>query len=129
MTTLKGLLMHYLEVKESMRAPKTSTPQPESLRQDVVTFNPRKARDIIEYKWAFVCDVELYLRRIDWHDKLLIEGRVIAEKSWGKLIKEMNLDGRVVPKRYKHKRSLSEMFGKVIRPNAEHYFRERGYLR
>ena len=116
-----------------MRAPKTSMPQPESLRQDIVVSNPQKARDSMEYQNAFVCDVELYLKRIIWHDRLLIKGRVTApgieQKSWRVLIIEMNEDGRPFPKRYKHKASLSEFFGEVIKPNAENYFRERGYLR
>jgi hypothetical protein len=76
MTTLRGLFMRYYEVRESLGAPKTSMPQPESLKREVFVSNPQQARDSIEYQWAFLCDVELYLDRIDWHDKVIIEGRV-----------------------------------------------------
>jgi hypothetical protein len=132
-TTLRGLFLRYFEVRESMRAPKTSMPQPESLRQDVTVSNPQAARSNMECQKALVCDVELYLERIEWHDRLLIKGRIVApgidQKSWRVLIKEMNEDGRPFPKRYKHKASLSEFFGEVIKPNAEAYFRDRGYIR
>jgi hypothetical protein len=125
--------MRYFEVRESMRAPKTSMPQPEALRMDISVSNPQRARSNMESQKAFVCDVDLYLNRIDWYDKLLIEGRITAQdhsqKSWRVLIKEMDRDGRPVPKSYKTPRNLSYMFGKVVKPNAEAYFRDRGYLR
>ena len=133
MTTLRGLFLRYFEVRESMRAPKTSMPQPEALRMDVTVSNPYKARSSMESHKAFICDVELYLNRIAWHDSLLIKGRVTApgidQKSWRVLIKEMNDDGRPFPKFYTNKGSLSKFFGEVVKPNAENYFRERGYLR
>jgi hypothetical protein len=133
MTTLRGLFMRYYEVRESMRAPKTSMPQPEALKLDVTVFTPQRARSNMECQKAFVCDVELYLARIAWHDSLLIEGRVTAhdedQKSWRTLIREMDKDGRPFPKRYKNKGNLSKFFGEVIKPNAEAYFRDRGYLR
>jgi hypothetical protein len=139
MTTLRGLFMRYYEVRESMRAPKTSMPTPEALKMDFAgeqsnTVKCKKqSRDKIELDWAFVCDVENYLARIAWHDSLLIKGRVTAhdedQKSWRILIKEMDKDGRPFPKRYKNKGNLSKFFGEVIKPNAEAYFRDRGYLR
>jgi hypothetical protein len=133
MTSLRGLFLRYFEVRESMRAPKTSMPQPEALRQDITVSNPQRARSNMESQKAFVCDVELYLERIEWYDSMLIRGRIAADianqKSWRVLIKEMNEDGRPFPKRYKDKRGLSELFGKVVKPNAEAYFRDRGYIR
>lgn len=138
MTTLRGLLSHYYEVRESMRAPKSSTPDPERLRLESITFdgnngNPKGVSYRKEMNYALVCDVELYLKRIDWFDKLLIEGRITAhegdQKSWRSLIKIMNADGRPIPRAYKHPFELSKMFGQVIKPNAEAYFRDRGYIR
>jgi hypothetical protein len=120
MTTLRGLFMRYYEVRESLGAPKTSMPQPESLKREVFVSNPQQARDSIEYQWAFLCDVELYLDRIDWFDRVVIEGKIPAFE---------NEDGRPFPKRYKNPGNLSKFFGEVIKPNAEAYFRDRGYLR
>jgi hypothetical protein len=127
------MFAYYHEVRAALCSPRTNMPQPEALRQEIFVSNPKKARSVLECKKAFVGDVEIYLRRIEWWERIAIEGRMVApgedQVSWNKLAKRIGKEGRPLPRALKNMGNLFREYRDIIRPNAEAYFRDRGYLR
>lgn len=132
-STLGGLFSHYHEVRAGLSSVRTGTPTPEAIRQEVFSSEPVKSRDAVEYRYALVGDVKLYLRRLEWYDAYILLCRMVKPheepvvyRDIPKLLKQA---GHPYPRAFNHHNHVYERFRKVIRPLAEDHFRERGYLR
>jgi hypothetical protein len=108
-------------------------PDAESLRLEVFTGEAVKARDAIEYRNAFVVDVQIYLRSLEWWEAYIILGRMVKpgedQVTWRKLVAKLKDIGQPYPKKLKHHSNLFVQYRDIIKPNAEAYFRDRGYIR
>jgi hypothetical protein len=134
--TLGGIFSYYHEVRASMYGARTNMPDSEALRLEVMgTPNPMRARSSMEYRKALIGDIQLYVKKQPWHDQYLLMGRLRppgeAQISFNRivaLVRELS-SGRTIPWQYRDRANLRKHWSRVIRPLAEDYFRERGYLR
>jgi hypothetical protein len=126
------MFSHYYEVREGLSSSRTNTPQPEVLREEIFTSNQVKARSAVEYRAAFVADIDNYLKRLDWYDCEVMLGRMpepgCKQVAWRKLSKVIKADIRTCPRNLSDHSNLAKRYYKSLVPDAERYFRDRGYL-
>jgi hypothetical protein len=129
------MFAQFYEVRAGLRSSRTSTPQPEALKEEVFTGDSRKAKSGLENRNAFVVDVCNYLNRIPWYDAVMILGRIVEpgrkKMSWRRIARFIKKESsnRKCPARLGYYQHLNERYKSVVRPDADHYFREIGYLR
>ena len=131
--TLIGMFHHYYDVRAGLESARTNMPDPEALRLETSDCNPVKARDAQEYRKAFVGDVGIYLKKIEWHERYIMLARMVKpgeeQVGWTRIIRRLNRIGKPFPKSLKDISNLRNAYRDRIKPHAEAYFRERGYLR
>ena len=134
-TTLEGMFHKYYEVQAGLKSARTSMPDPETSSMNVQDKSAQKSRDSLEGRKAFVADVNNYVGRLHWCDKYIIMGRnrPHGEKrvSWSKLVKLLRIMARFrkIEYYYRDYSDMSKRYRNNIRPLAEDYFKEIGYLK
>jgi hypothetical protein len=127
------MFSHYHEVRAGLESVRTGTPTPESLRQEVNTSEPVKARDSLEYRKAFVGDVQLYLRKLEWWEAYILLARMVKpweeQVTWYGIAKHLKRVGHDYPRSFRDGSNIARTYRNVIKPLAEDHFRDRGYLR
>ncbi len=132
---LEILIGHYYTVRAGLVSARTSMPDAEELSMDIQVLTTQKSRESLEYRKAFIADVQKYLEKIHWCDQYVLMGRIRPtgedRLSWSDIIKIIKVEarGRIVKSYYRDPSHMSKKYRKEIYPQAESYFRAVGYLR
>lgn len=133
--SVHSLMCAYYALRRSLEAAKTCTPDPDRFRAGGHVRNSMAARSIEEEKFSFVGDVDVFLKRVQWWEAVILTSRVVPQgykpRTYGQIALTLESrakrEGLYLPGRLIYRQHLHTELERV-KKRAEKHFTEKGYL-
>jgi hypothetical protein len=133
--TLEGMFKRYHDIRAELSSARTSMPDAEALSMDIQVLSTQKSRESLEYKKAFIADIQIFIKSLEWCDRYVLMGRnrpagekICSYNKIKRLIKARK-HGRDIAYHYRDKSHMSKRYWDYLYPHASDYFKEIGYLK
>jgi hypothetical protein len=124
--SFKQLYYHYLEVKAATESTKCLIPKKVDVMLDI-----RKSWEASEVRLFFVADVQRYLNRLEFPDRVILElYYILPEATFEYIARWFRQNGHkyIVPRRFYYRQHIQTRFY-IVRRDAKKHFIDNGYIR